>query len=234
MGIHREGRNILIFSALLFAALSWGALYLFPTLTIVAYLIIAVLAIIYIWFLWFFRIPVIEINKSENAILSPADGKVVVIERNKETEYLNEERIQISVFMSPLNVHQNRTPVEGSVEYYRYHKGKFLFAWDPKSSTENERTTLVMNTGSVKILFRQIAGIMARRIKCYVQEGDSLGQGDEFGFIRFGSRVDTFVPVDAEIKVKSFTMLSRPCLSTSEKSARLSLSTSSTPYTSPS
>ena len=202
MGLHKEGKTILIVSAFLFILLGWGSFVLLPDLQIISYAVLAVLAVIYIWFLWFFRVPSIQINKNEKTILAPADGKVVVIEKAIESEVLNEERIQISVFMSPLNVHQNRTPIAGLIKYFKYHPGKFLVAWHPKSSTENERTTLVMENNGIQILFRQIAGIMARRIKWYVKEGDRLDQGDEFGFIRFGSRVDTYIPLDAAVKVQ--------------------------------
>ena len=136
-------------------------------------------------------------------MLAPADGKVVVIEVTDETEYLKSKRKQVSIFMSPINVHVNRMPVEGRITFYRYHPGKYLVAWHPKSSTENERTTLVVRMeNGVEILFRQIAGALARRIKCYVNEGQMSGQGDEFGFIKFGSRVDVFLPIDATVKVK--------------------------------
>jgi phosphatidylserine decarboxylase len=192
MGLHREGNIILICSLVLFAGLTALTIYLLPGLAFLHYGVAAVLIIIYVWFLWFFRVPKISVTQGSNLIIAPADGKVVVIENTEETEYLKDERLQISVFMSPLNVHQNRTPVAGKVKYFKYHPGKLLVAWHPKSSTENERTTMVMESDSgVQVLFRQIAGIMARRIKWYVKEGDHLGQGDEFGFIRFGSRVDT-------------------------------------------
>jgi phosphatidylserine decarboxylase len=127
----------------------------------------------------------------------------VVIEEVEEPEYFEGKRKQISIFMSPFNVHVNRMPVEGSISYYKYHPGKYLVAWHPKSSTENERTTVVakMNNGT-EVLFRQIAGALARRIKCYVQQGQKLEQGQEFGFIKFGSRVDIFLPLDAVINVK--------------------------------
>ena len=131
----------------------------------------------------------------------PADGKVVVIEETQETEYFNDRRIQISIFMSPLNVHVNRTPFSGEVKYYKYHPGKYLVAWHPKSSTENERSTVVFDNGKQEILLRQIAGAAARRIRTYVEAGQRMVQGQEFGFITFGSRVDVFLPLDADIKV---------------------------------
>jgi phosphatidylserine decarboxylase len=152
--------------------------------------------------LQFFRSPIFEIKKNDKQVLAPADGKVVVIEEADETEYLKSRRKQISIFMSPVNVHVNRMPVAGTVSYFKYHPGKYLVAWHPKSSTENERTTVVakMKTGQ-EILFRQVAGALARRIKWYVKEGQPLEQGDEFGFIKFGSRVDIFLPLDAKVNV---------------------------------
>jgi phosphatidylserine decarboxylase len=152
--------------------------------------------------LQFFRSPVFTIEANENQVLAPADGKVVVIEETEETEYLKERRMQISIFMSPVNVHVNRMPVSGVISFVKYHAGKYWVAWHPKSSTENERTTVVarMNNGT-EILFRQIAGALARRIKYYIKQGDSLQQGAEFGFIKFGSRVDVFLPLDAKIMV---------------------------------
>jgi phosphatidylserine decarboxylase len=135
-------------------------------------------------------------------VICPADGKVVVIEEADETEYLKDRRIQLSVFMSPVNVHINRNPIAGVVKYFKYHPGKYLVAWHPKSSTENERTTIVTeNSAGVPVLFRQIAGALARRIVWYVKEGDVVEQGQQFGFIKFGSRVDLFLPLGSTIKV---------------------------------
>jgi len=141
---------------------------------------------------------------NEKQILAPADGKVVVIEKTTEDEYFKgKERIQVSIFMSPVNVHVNRNPVTGLIKYFKHHEGKYLVAWHPKSSTENERTTIVYQIHKgVEILVRQIAGAAARRIKCYVQEDQSVIQGKEFGFIKFGSRVDLYLPLDADIKVE--------------------------------
>lgn len=141
-------------------------------------------------------------NPNDNIILCPADGKVVVIEEVEETEYFHDKRIQISVFMSPINVHVNKNPTSGVVKFYKYHAGKFLFAWHPKSSTDNERTTIVVeDRAGRQILFRQIAGALARRIVCYVNDNKIVVQGQEFGFIKFGSRVDLFLPLDCKIKV---------------------------------
>lgn len=151
----------------------------------------------------FFRVPKREITVDDELVICPADGKVVVIEETEESEYLKDRRIQVSIFMSPLNVHVNWFPVAGVVSYMKYHAGKYLVAWHPKSSTENERTTVAVKTkGGVEVLFRQIAGAVARRIICYAKENDKASQGSEFGFIKFGSRVDVFLPLDAEVKVE--------------------------------
>jgi phosphatidylserine decarboxylase len=159
--------------------------------------------IIFLLVLQFFRNPIFTITTDDKHVIAPADGKVVVIEETTEEEFLKDRRIQISIFMSPVNVHVNRTPVKGVVEFFKYHAGKYLVAWHPKSSTENERTTMVVKTPSgVPVLVRQIAGAVARRIKWYVTEGQSLEQGEEFGFIKFGSRVDIFLPLGTKILVK--------------------------------
>ncbi len=202
MTIHREGRTILFILLIVLFAINWAVYYFFPQPIIQNSVIVFSIGF-YLLILQFFRIPVFEVQKNEKQVLSPADGKVVVIEEIEETEYLKSKRKQISVFMSPINVHVNLMPVAGIVSYFKYHPGKYLVAWHPKSSTENERTTVVakMKNGT-EILFRQIAGALARRIKWYVKEGQSLDQGDEFGFIKFGSRVDIFLPLDAKVMVK--------------------------------
>lgn len=153
--------------------------------------------------LQFFRNPIREIPQAaDQFVYAPADGKVVVIEQTTETEYFHDQRRQVSIFMSPVNVHVNRSPVSGLVKYYRYHPGKYLVAWHPKSSTENERTTTVIETGDTEILLRQIAGAMAKRIKNYLSVGQEVEQGVDIGFIKFGSRVDVFLPLDAEVLVE--------------------------------
>jgi phosphatidylserine decarboxylase len=202
MIIHREGRTLLFVLLVVLFALNWAVTYFFPELLVVQNILIGVSLVFYLIILQFFRIPVFQVKKNENQILAPADGKVVVIEETEETEYLKSKRKQISIFMSPINVHVNRMPVSGTISYCTYHPGKYLVAWHPKSSTENERTTIVarMNNGT-EILFRQIAGALARRIKWYIKEGQSLQQGDEFGFIKFGSRVDIFLPLTAKVNV---------------------------------
>ena len=141
-------------------------------------------------------------SEGEQRIIAPADGKVVVIEETFEPEYFKDKRLQVSIFMSPLNVHVNRNPISGVVKYMKYHPGKYLVAWHPKSSTENERTTLVIANEKTELLMRQIAGALARRICFYVKEGDPVKQNEEFGFIRFGSRVDVFFPLGTKVDVK--------------------------------
>ncbi|MCH8903747.1 MAG: phosphatidylserine decarboxylase family protein [Bacteroidetes bacterium] len=149
----------------------------------------------------FFRNPLRTFPLNESHILSPADGKVVVIEEVEETEYFNDKRRVISIFMSPLNVHSNRYPIGGETKYVKYHKGKYLVAWHPKSSLENERNTVVVKNENFEILFRQIAGWMARRIISYARVGEKAEQSQDMGFIRFGSRVDIYLPLSVRVRV---------------------------------
>ena len=203
MTLHKEGRKILFFSLIIFVGIFFLFEYVLETTQWINDLVLITLIVLYLIILQFFRSPKFIINKNEKHILAPADGKVVVIEDTEETEYFKAKRKQISIFMSPINVHVNRSPVSGVVKFCKYHAGKYLVAWHPKSSTENERTTIVVENGNgIEVLFRQIAGAMARRIKWYVNEGDIVEQGGEFGFIKFGSRVDIYLPLDAEVKVK--------------------------------
>jgi len=203
MTIHREGRTLLFVLLIVLFLLNWGILYFYPESSVIQNSVILVSIIFYLLILQFFRNPIFDITRGEKVVLAPADGKVVVIEETVENEYLKEKRKQVSIFMSPVNVHVNRMPVAGTISFYKYHPGKYLVAWHPKSSTENERTTVAVKTKEgVEILFRQIAGALARRIKCYVKEGQVLEQGQEFGFIKFGSRVDIFLPLDAKVVVK--------------------------------
>lgn len=193
---------LFVLLVVLFAA-NWAVAYFYPGHTLVQNVLLVASIVFYLIILQFFRNPIFDITKNEKQVLAPADGKVVVIEETEEVEYLKERRRQVSIFMSPINVHVNRMPVAGTVSYYKYHIGKYLVAWHPKSSTENERTTVVVKMrNGVEILFRQIAGALARRIKCYVKENQSYQQGEEFGFIKFGSRVDIFLPLDAKVVVK--------------------------------
>ncbi|MCS6283742.1 MAG: phosphatidylserine decarboxylase family protein [Dolichospermum sp.] len=203
MIIHREGRVLLFVLLVILFALNWGVSYFFPGASVIQNIAIVISIGLYLLILQFFRVPVFDVKKNEKYVLAPADGKVVVIEEVVETEYFKEKRKQISIFMSPINGHRNRMQVAGKIVFSKYHPGKYLVAWHPKSSTENERTTVVakMKNGT-EVLFRQIAGALARRILCYVKEGQALEQGQEFGFIKFGSRVDIFLPVNAIVKVK--------------------------------
>jgi len=202
MTIHKEGYTSIALCILFIFVLNAVVHYLLPDTTWFIWIIYILSFALFVIILQFFRSPAIKVVKNDQHVICPADGKVVVIEETEETEYLKDKRIQVSVFMSPINVHINRNPISGIVKYYRYHPGKFLVAWHPKSSTENERTTVVIeNKTGVSVLFRQIAGALARRIVCYSKEGQEAIQGEEFGFIKFGSRVDIFLPLGTEIKV---------------------------------
>lgn len=202
MSIHKEGRTLLLVLLLILIGIN-GLVYYFSNIPeLWLWVISGISLMIFLFFLQFFRNPNVDIQEDPNVILAPADGKVVVVETAEEGEYLNQKRIQVSIFMSPLNVHVNRAPVSGAVTHYQYHPGKYLVAWHPKASTENERTSIAVKMeNGVEILFRQIAGAVARRILCYVDQGDQVQQGKEFGFIKFGSRVDLFLPLDAKIEV---------------------------------
>ncbi|PMD93703.1 phosphatidylserine decarboxylase family protein [Siphonobacter sp. BAB-5405] len=203
MTIHREGIATLSLALAILLAINATIAYLFPTQTLTRQVVIVVSIIVYLIILQFFRSPRRKTVQDSKHIIAPADGKVVVIEETVETEYFNGPRRQVSIFMSPINVHVNRSPLSGMVSFFKYHPGKYLVAWHPKSSTENERTTIVVRHESgVEVMFRQIAGALARRICWYVKEGDAVTQGEEFGFIKFGSRVDIFLPLDAKILVK--------------------------------
>jgi len=203
MTIHKEGYSSIAICILFIFVLNAFIQFFFPDYTVVRWIFYVLSFALFVIILQFFRSPKITISKGERYVLCPADGKVVVIEETTETEYLKDKRIQLSVFMSPINVHINRNPISGVVKYFKYHPGKYLVAWHPKSSTENERTTVVTeNSAGVQVLFRQIAGALARRIVWYVKEGDVVEQGDQFGFIKFGSRVDLFLPLGTKINVK--------------------------------
>jgi len=202
MTIHREGRTLLFWLLIALAVINYLIYYFMPDAELLANTVLLGSVIFYLIILQFFRNPIITLPNEDGVVFAPADGKVVVIEETMEDEYLKEKRIQVSIFMSPINVHINRSPVKGVVEYFKYHPGKYLVAWHPKSSTENERTTMVIkDQNGTKILVRQIAGALARRIKWYVSPGSELAQGGEFGFIKFGSRVDMFLPLGTEILV---------------------------------
>lgn len=205
MKIHREGYLIIAIGLGLLTAIQFGNYFLYTytnwlwlfTLLSVGALVMAYLII------QFFRVPNIKCEFGPDDVMCPADGKVVVIEEVEETEYFHDKRIQISIFMSPMNVHANFNPISGIVKYVKYHKGLFLVAWHPKSSTDNERSTFVIeHEKGQSVLFRQIAGAVARRICYYVQPGQQVVTGEEYGFIKFGSRIDVFLPLDCEISVK--------------------------------
>lgn len=200
MRIHREGQNILLRLGIILALVNLAIFLMIPE-WLAAVGVISL--IFFLWVLWFFRNPTREIHLANNqTVMAPADGKIVAIEETLENEYFKDRRIQVSIFMSPANVHVNRNPISGKINYFKYHPGKYLVAWHPKSSNENERTTVVIDSGEEEILLRQIAGFMAKRIVNYLKVGETVEQGDEMGFIKFGSRVDLFLPLDAKIEVQ--------------------------------
>lgn len=204
MKIHREGFRTLKITGALLAVLNFGIFFFFdegPDWP--KFILLGISVIIFLLFLQFFRYPHRSFSFNENYAMSPADGKVVAIEQTIETEYFKDKRIQVSIFMSPFNVHANWYPVGGRVSYLRYHFGKYLVAWHPKSSTENERTTIVIQKeNKVEILVRQIAGAVAKRIIYYPHEGDMVRQCAQLGFIKFGSRVDVLLPLKSKVFVK--------------------------------
>ena len=201
MKIHKEGHKMLIVFAFLLAIINFGVAQFASPLVLQISTVISF--ILFLLVLQFFRNPKRTIIiPDDNHIYAPADGKIVTIEETQEGEYFNDKRLQISIFMSPTDVHVNRNPIGGTINYFKYHPGKYLVAWHPKSSTENERTTVVIDNGKSEILLRQIAGAVAKRIRWYISEGDKVEQGNEFGFIKFGSRVDLFLPLDADIQVE--------------------------------
>ncbi len=175
--------------------------FLYPNFASISWLIFLATLVVFLFIVSFFRIPNRVYTINENAVVSPCDGKVVVIEETVDPEYFKEKRLQISIFMSPANVHVNRNPISGQVVYNQYHKGKYLVAWHPKSSTENERHSVVIKKGGTEILVKQIAGALAKRIVNYLQVGQSVAQTEEFGFIKFGSRVDLILPIGTKVDV---------------------------------
>lgn len=203
MTLHKEGTASILIALLFGALVNFSTYYFAPNTTWLHVFGIILSAFILIVILQFFRKPLFDITPNDSILLAPADGKVVVIEEVEEPEFFKDKRIQVSIFMSPFNVHINRNPVSGSVKYAKYHPGLYLVAWHPKSSTENERTTVVYERANgMQVLMRQIAGALARRIVYYVKEGDKVTQGSEMGFIKFGSRVDLFLPLGTKIDVK--------------------------------
>ncbi|MBQ22792.1 MAG: phosphatidylserine decarboxylase family protein [Flavobacteriales bacterium] len=199
---HREGFFIISISFILTAIFFILSDLLIKSLFI-KYLIQFLSVFFLVLILQFFRNPKRSVSPDDKLILSPVDGKVVIIDSVFEKEYFKDNRKQVSIFMSPINVHVTRFPISGRVVYSKYHPGKYLFAWLPKSSEENERTSIVINTPEYgEIMYRQIAGALARRIVNYAKKGDDVNQGDDAGFIKFGSRVDIFLPIDSPICVK--------------------------------
>tara|TARA_B100000941_G_C28455698_1_gene527747 strand:+ start:211 stop:837 length:627 start_codon:yes stop_codon:yes gene_type:complete len=193
MKIHKEGykiiRNFIIISLII--------LLFFPYFNLSFILLSTLLLIVY-----FFRVPNRKIKTSKNVVFAPCDGKIVQIREVEETEFFKQKKILVSIFMSPLNVHSNHYPIDGNVVYTKYHPGKFLVAWNPKSSTKNERSSVVIENTKISVLVRQIAGALARRIVTYSKRNEQVTSGEELGFIKFGSRVDLYLPLSTEINVK--------------------------------
>ena len=203
MTIHKEGTATIALTALVVGAINIANFsYLCPISCIAAWAVFAVTLGLFLFIVSFFRMPSRNWTSDASAIVSPADGKVVVIEEVEPDEYYKEKRVQISVFMSPANVHVNRTPIAGNIIYNQYHPGKFLVAWHPKSSTDNERWSVVIENEKGSILLKQIAGALARRICNYAAVGTKYDQTAEYGFIKFGSRVDLLIPLNATINCK--------------------------------
>ena len=203
MTIHREGYKSIAIGTLIFGAVNFAVLYFFSaSLPALCWVIFLGTLFLLLFLISFFRIPARKLTTGDNLVIAPADGKVVVIEETIDTEYFKDKRLQVSVFMSPANVHVNRNPISGEVVYNQYHKGKYLVAWNPKSSTENERHSVVIKKNATEILVKQIAGALAKRIVNYLQVGQKVEQTDEMGFIKFGSRVDLLLPVGTKINVE--------------------------------
>jgi phosphatidylserine decarboxylase len=203
MNIHKEGYKSIAISALIFGLINLVFFFFFSaSMPVLAWIIFFSSMVVLLFIISFFRSPGRNFTIAHHQVICPADGKVVVIEEVLETEYFKDKRLQVSIFMSPANVHLNRVPMSGEVLYSKYHKGKYLVAWNPKSSTENERHSVVIKSDNTMILVKQIAGAMAKRIVNYLTVGDMVKQGNEMGFIKFGSRVDVLLPLDAEINVK--------------------------------
>ncbi len=203
MNIHKEGYKSIALAVVILAAVNVVFFYLFNiSMPVVEWVTFILTIILLLFIISFFRSPNVKLTISEQEVVSPADGKVVVIEEIFDTEYFNDKRLQVSIFMSPANVHINRIPMSGEVLYSQYHKGKYLVAWSPKSSTENERHSIVIKNEDAYILVKQIAGAVAKRISNYLKVGEVVQQGNEMGFIKFGSRVDVLLPVDVEINVR--------------------------------
>ena len=202
MKFHKEGYTIIGTTFIVLLIMSVGIWYM-PLFYFVKYFLFIGFFILLCWTIYFFRYPERQVNRGDNNILSTADGKIVVIEEVVEEEYFNDKRLMISVFMSPMNVHINWYPFNGEVKYAKYHPGRYFIAYNPKSSEHNERTSVVVEKDNGKdVLIRQVAGVMARRVVCYSKKGDKVEQGSEMGMIKFGSRIDFFLPLDVKINIK--------------------------------
>ena len=203
MQIHKEGYTSIIATAIVLILLNAVFYYLFHRSSLLfCRILMFASTIVFLFIVSFFRSPTREHTVSHHEVICPADGKVVVIEEIVDTEYFKDKRIQVSIFMSPANVHINRIPMSGEVLYSQYHKGKYLVAWNPKSSSENERHSVVIKSDKAVILVKQIAGAVAKRIVNYLQVGQQVTQCNEMGFIKFGSRVDVLLPLDASVSVQ--------------------------------
>jgi len=202
MAIHKEGYKILAIGFVILLILNIASMIIWSDNSLSKWIFLLCSVLVYVFILFFFRLPVRHLEPDPGLIYAPADGKVVVIEETVENEYFRDTRLQISIFMSPFNMHSNRYPVSGQVKYVNYHSGNYMVAWHPKSSELNERSTIVIETEKgTEILVRQIAGAIARRIVTYAKEGQKVTQGGELGFIKLGSRVDIFLPLGTEIEV---------------------------------
>lgn len=202
MTIHREGTATITLTFILLALINGAIYYFVPGSPVLFWTVLGISAALFLFIISFFRLPKRAHTEGEQLVIAPADGRVVVIEETVETEYFKDKRLQVSIFMSPANVHVNRNPISGEVKLSQYHAGKYLVAWHPKSSTENERHTVVIGNGANEILVRQIAGALARRIVNYLKAGMQVKQNDEMGFIKFGSRVDIYLPVGTKVDVQ--------------------------------
>jgi phosphatidylserine decarboxylase len=203
MTIHKEGYKSILISTIVFAVINLLSFYFISFhLPWLSWLILVLTLGLLLFLISFFRVPNRQLTTGDNLVICPADGKVVTIEEVYDEEYFKDKRLQVSIFMSPANVHQNRNPISGEVVYSQYHKGKYLVAWHPKSSTENERHSVVIKSSRAEILVKQIAGALAKRIVNYLQVGQQVEQSTEMGFIKFGSRVDVLLPIDAKVMVK--------------------------------
>ncbi len=202
MTIHKEGYATIAITAIVLTALNFVACWACPTIGHwFCWLFLFLSVVLFLFIVSFFRIPARQLTIQDNCIIAPADGKVVVIEETFDNEYFKEKRLQVSIFMSPANVHVNRYPLSGEIVYNQYHKGKYLVAWNPKSSTENERHSAVIKKGTTEVLVKQIAGALAKRIVNYATIGQQAKQGEELGFIKFGSRVDLLLPLGTQLQV---------------------------------